>query len=216
MNSVKSPTPPLPPPARWPLAVEHAGSLRAPAPLLDRLAQFADDIGWILCAEDGGPGHDHVRAGIRGLVDCAQSQSAVDFDVEVGISCAQGLDLGEFGGHEFLAAEAGVYGHDEDHLFNPLSALGFLDAEKVGRMERKGAGNGGNGVAGQKLTSGRSARSGLSRMSHNTSTGVSGLIATPACMPSSWIYLINWRGLVRAVVVLSVGSVAATEETAAS
>jgi hypothetical protein len=56
----------------------------------------------------------------------------------------------------------------------------------------------------------------LSRMSQRTSTGVSGLIAIPACIPSSWMYLINARGLVRSVVVLSVGSVAATEDTAAS
>lgn len=53
-------------------------------------------------------------------------------------------------------------------------------------------------------------------MSHSTSTGVSGLIAMPACMPSSWMYRINSRGLVRFVVDLSVGSVAATDETAAS
>ena len=66
------------------------------------------------------------------------------------------------------------------------------------------------------LTSGRSVRSGLSRISQRTSTGVSGLMAIPACMPSSWMYLINWRGEVRSVVSLSVGSVAATEETAAS
>jgi hypothetical protein len=68
----------------------------------------------------------------------------------------------------------------------------------------------------QKRTSGRSSLTSFSRISHSTSTGVSGLIAMPACMPSSWMYRISALGDVGVVVVLSSGFVAATDDTAAS
>ena len=46
------------------------------------------------------------------------------------------------------------------------------------------------------LTSGVSLLFGLSKMSHNTLTGVSGLMAIPASISWSWIYRINSLGFV--------------------
>lgn len=66
-----------------------------------------------------------------------------------------------------------------------------------------------------QLTSGRSALSGLSNISHNTSTGVFGFIAMPACMPRSWIYFMSSLGDVLDVDVPE-GVSAAVESMAAS
>jgi len=64
-------------------------------------------------------------------------------------------------------------------------------------------------------TSGLSFSFGFSKISHKTSTGVSGLRAMPACIPLSWINRISSLGLVFSEEVAS-GDSAAVEEMAAS
>ena len=85
-------------------------------PLIHRLPQQLDHLGRILGAKHGTPRNDDVGACFRRLINGAGSQTAVDLDVEVGVPPAELLDLGELGGHELLAAEAGLDRHYEDHL----------------------------------------------------------------------------------------------------
>lgn len=66
-----------------------------------------------------------------------------------------------------------------------------------------------------KLTSGTSALTGFSRISHSTSTGVLGFNAIPACKPSSCMNLMSSFGDVFASEVPD-GESAAVEEMAAS
>lgn len=84
--------------------------------LVHRLAQLCDHIGRVVCAKDRRTRDNNVSAGLRGLVDSAQSESTVDFDVQVGVFFAQSLNLGQFRRHELLTAESRVYSHDQDHL----------------------------------------------------------------------------------------------------
>lgn len=64
-------------------------------------------------------------------------------------------------------------------------------------------------------TSGTSALSVFAKISHSTSTGVSGFNAMPACIFCAWIYLISSFGLVVRSE-WSAGFSAAVEATAAS
>lgn len=64
------------------------------------------------------------------------------------------------------------------------------------------------------LTSGRSFSLGLSRTSYSTSTLVEGLMAMPASMSLSWMYLMSSRGLVLSSEVSS--GLSAAVESAAS
>jgi hypothetical protein len=66
-----------------------------------------------------------------------------------------------------------------------------------------------------ELTSGTSSLLGLSRISYSTSTGVFGLIAIPARIPWSWMYLMSSFGFVFLSLVAS-GDSAAVESMAAS
>jgi hypothetical protein len=65
------------------------------------------------------------------------------------------------------------------------------------------------------LTSGLSSVIGFSKISHNTSTGVLGLIAMPAFMPCEWINRISSLGLVLFSEIV-VGDSAAVDDIAAS
>lgn len=115
-----------------------------------------------------------------------------------------------------MAAETGVDGHYEHHLLFYFQVN--LEAYDWGWVRRgfeelKESEKGG---LGRVHTSGRSFSSSASKISHRTSTLVSGLIAMPACMSSSWMYRINAFGVHFSVVSLSSGVLAATEVVAAS
>lgn len=84
--------------------------------LLHSIAQFSNNISRVSSTKDRRARHDNIRASFGGLIDRSQTQTTVNFNVKIGIPGAQSGDLGEFRGHEFLAAETGVDGHDEDHL----------------------------------------------------------------------------------------------------
>lgn len=73
----------------------------------------------------------------------------------------------------------------------------------------------GKGVVALALTSGLSSLTELSNTSQRTSTGVLGLIAIPACIPWSWMNLINSFGLVRSLDFPD-GESAAVDDIAAS
>ena len=67
--------------------------------------------------KDRGAGDDDFRPGAAGFPDGALVEAAVDFDVVLEIiflaGCDGLADLGHHVGHEFLAAETGLDGHDE-------------------------------------------------------------------------------------------------------
>ena len=65
------------------------------------------------------------------------------------------------------------------------------------------------------LTSGFSSALGFSRTSHNTSTGVPGLMAMPAFIPCEWINWISSLGLVL-LSEIAAGDSAAVDDNAAS
>ena len=89
-----------------------------------------------------------------------------------------------------------MHGHDKHHLGRLLSASA-IEFERL------------------HLTSGIASLLGLSRISHKTSTGVSGLIAMPASIPVLCMYSIISFGLVL-VSVWSSGFSAAVDVVAAS
>lgn len=69
--------------------------LKLSASLLDGLAQEGDYFGGIFSAKDGAASDNDIGTGLGGLINGAGSETAVDFNVELGIPLSQGLDLGE-------------------------------------------------------------------------------------------------------------------------
>src|SRR5206468_11574514 len=83
--------------------------------------------------QDGGAGFDDGRGGlgVDAAVDLDRHREATAVDLG-----AQLADLGDDGVDELLAAEAGVHGHDQDHV-----QLGQDDVQVVdGRMRVQGDG----------------------------------------------------------------------------
>jgi hypothetical protein len=70
----------------------------------------------VLMAKDTGAGNDDIGAGGSGDLDGLEVETPVDLDVKVGIPLAEVGNLGHAVGHEGLAPEAGLNGHDEDYV----------------------------------------------------------------------------------------------------
>lgn len=86
------------------------------SPLLHGLPELRDHLARVLGAKHCAASDDNVCAGFRSSVDGVLGKTTVDLDVELGVAFAQSLDLGHHLGHELLAAEAWLDGHDEGHL----------------------------------------------------------------------------------------------------
>lgn len=86
--------------------------------LLDCLSELRDDLTRVLGTKDGAAGNNDVGTGVSSSVNSALGETTVDLDVQLGVALAQSLDLGHHVGHELLAAEAGLDGHNEGHLDN--------------------------------------------------------------------------------------------------
>lgn len=88
------------------------------SPLLHGLPELRDHLAGVLGTKHCAACNNDVCTSLCSGVDCVLGQTAVDFDVEIWVALAQGLNLGHHLGHELLAAETGLDGHDENHLVN--------------------------------------------------------------------------------------------------
>ena len=84
--------------------------------LLNSFSKLRNDLRGVFCAKNSRTSNDDISTSVSSHVDSLLGETTVDFDVELGVTLAEVLDLGHHVGHEFLATETGFYGHDEDHL----------------------------------------------------------------------------------------------------